>query len=91
MKVIPGELQRRLVVVDVEERKLKKSGKKSKRVRWRVWKLKEKEIKKEFEQRVVELVDTSDGRSISTVGGPKTNDQIFFIYNQGRQWRSEKF
>ena len=37
--------------------KLKKSVKKSKRVRWRVWKLKEKEIKEEFERRVVELVD----------------------------------
>ena len=24
-------------------------------------------------------------------GGPKTNDQIFFAYNQGRQWRNEKF
>ena len=33
----------------------------------------------------------SDAGSISEVGGPKTNDQIFFIYNQGRQWRSEKF
>ena len=58
VKVIPGELRHRLVVVDVEERKLKKSGKKSKRVRWRVWKLKEKEIKEKFSQRVVELVDT---------------------------------
>ena len=58
VKVIPGELQHRLVVVNVEERKLKKSVKKSKRVRWRVWKLQEKEIKEEFEQRVVvELVD----------------------------------
>ena len=57
MKVIPGELQHRLVVVDVEERKLKKSVKKSKRVRWKVWKLQEKEIKEEFERRVVELVD----------------------------------
>ena len=57
MKVIPGELQHRLVVVDVEGRKLKKSVKKSKRVRWRVWKLQEKEIKEEFERRVVELVD----------------------------------
>ena len=57
MKVIPGELQHRLVVVDVEERKLKKSVKKSKRVRWRVWKLQEKEIKEEFERRVAELVD----------------------------------
>ena len=58
VKVIPGESQHRLVVVDVEKRKLKKSEKKSKRVRWRVWKLKEKEIEEEFEQRVVELVDT---------------------------------
>ena len=33
----------------------------------------------------------SDGGSISKVGGPKTNDQIFFTYNQGRQWRREKF
>ena len=45
MKVIPGELQYRLVVVDVEEQKLKKSMKKSGRVRWSVWKLKEEEIK----------------------------------------------
>ena len=26
-------------------------------MRWRVWKLKEKEIKEKFEERVVELVD----------------------------------
>ena len=45
VKVIPGELQYRLVVVDVEEQKLKKSMKKSGRVRWGVWKLKEEEIK----------------------------------------------
>ena len=32
----------------------------------------------------------SDGGSISKVGGPKANDQIFFTYNQDRQWRSEK-
>ena len=54
VKVIPGELEHRLTVVDVEERILKKSGKKSKRVKWRVWKLKKKEIKEEFEQRVVQ-------------------------------------
>ena len=57
MKVIPRELQHRLVVVDVEEQKLKNSVKKSRRVRWRVWKLKEKEIKEKFEERVIELVD----------------------------------
>ena len=50
MKVIPGKLQHRLVVVDVEKQKLKKSVKKSKRVRWKVWKLKEKEIKEKFEE-----------------------------------------
>ena len=44
-------------MVDVEERKLKKSVKKSERVRWRIWKLQEKEIEEEFERRVVELVD----------------------------------
>ena len=54
VKVIPGELQHRLVVVDVEERKLRKSGKKSEMVRWRVWKLKEKKIKEEFAQRVMD-------------------------------------
>ena len=59
VKVIQGELQHRLlVVVDVEEQKLKMSVKKSRRVRWRVWKLKEKEIKEKFEEGVVELVDT---------------------------------
>ena len=36
-------------------------------------------------------IDASDGGSIFKVGGPKTNEQIFFTYNQGRQWRSEKF
>ena len=58
MKVIQGELQHKLVVVNVEEQKLKKSVKKSKRVRWRMRKLKEKDIKEKFEERVVELVDT---------------------------------
>ena len=57
VKVIPGELQHRLVVVDVEEQKLKKPVKKSIRVRWRVWKLKEKEIKEKFEERIRKLVD----------------------------------
>ena len=56
-KVIPGELQHRLVVVDVEEQKLKESVKKSKRVKWRVWKLKEKEIKEKVEERIGKLVD----------------------------------
>ena len=57
VKVIPEKLQHRLVVVDVEEQKLKKSVKKSKKVRWRVRKLKEKEIKEKFEERIGKLVD----------------------------------
>ena len=50
VKVIPEELQHKLIVVDVEEQKLKKPVKKSKRVRWRVWKLKEKEMKEKFQE-----------------------------------------
>ena len=46
VKVIPGKLQHKLVVLDVEEQKLKKSVKTSRRVRWK------------FEERVVELVET---------------------------------
>ena len=57
VKIIPGELQHRLVVVGVEEQKLKKSVKKSKRVRWRVWKPKEKKIKEKFKERIEKLVD----------------------------------
>ena len=49
VKVITGELQLKLVVVDVEKQKLKKSVQKNKRERW---KLKEKEIKQKFEERV---------------------------------------
>ena len=41
----------------MEEQKLKKSVKKSKRVRWRMWQLKEKEIKEKFEERIGKLVD----------------------------------
>ena len=44
-------------MVDVEEQKLNKSVKKSKRVRWRVWNLKEKEIKEKFEEKIGKLVD----------------------------------
>ena len=58
VKVVPGELHHRLVVVDVEEQKLTKSVKKIKRVRWKVLQLKEKDIKQKFEERVVELLDT---------------------------------
>ena len=36
VKAVPGELQHRLMEVDVKEQKLKKSVKKSKIVRWKV-------------------------------------------------------
>ena len=77
VRVIPGELQHRLVVVDVEEQKLKKSVKKSKRVRWRMWKLKEKEIKEKFEKRVIELVNTD---SLDLWGCYKNGVQAFDEY-----------
>ena len=57
VKVIPGELQHRLLVVDVEKRKLKKLVKKRRYVRRKLWKLNEKEIREKFVGKVEELVD----------------------------------
>ena len=45
VKVIPWELQHRLVVVDVKKENLFKRIKMKRNMKWRVWKLKEKEGK----------------------------------------------
>lgn len=58
IKVFPGELQHRLVVVDVDKRKVKKVVRKVALERRNVWKLKEEETRKKFEARVGELVET---------------------------------
>ena len=57
VKVIPGELQHRLLVADVDKRKLTKVVKKESRVKRMVWKLKERKMQEKFERRVEELVD----------------------------------
>jgi len=56
VKAILWELQHRLVVVDVDEKKLSKICKKESKVRM-TWKLQDKEVQENFEKRVGELVD----------------------------------
>ena len=52
MKVIPGELQHRLVVVDLVKKKVKKVVRKEAIGRRKVWKLKEDDTRARFEERV---------------------------------------
>ena len=56
MKVIPGELQHRLVVTDLVKKKVKKVVRKKAIERRKVWKLKEDDTRARFEGRVGELV-----------------------------------
>ena len=57
VKVILWELQHRLLVADVDKRKLNKVVTKESRVKRMVWKLKEREMQEKFERRVEELVN----------------------------------
>ena len=57
VKVIQWELQHRLLVADVDKRKLNKVVKKESRVKGMAWKLKEGEMQEKFERRVEELID----------------------------------
>ena len=57
VKVIPWELQHRLVATNIDKRKLKKVVKNEQAIRRRVWKLKENNMKTRFQERVKELVD----------------------------------
>lgn len=59
VKVIPGELQHGLIVVNINRRKLKKVIRKNTIMRRKLWKLKERDVRKRFEERVCELVDTA--------------------------------
>ena len=56
VKVIPGELQHRLVVVDLVKKKVEKVVRKEAFERRKVWKLKEDDTRAKFEERVGELV-----------------------------------
>ena len=57
VKAIPGELQHRLVIVDVDQRKLRRIVRKRMIEKRKVWKLKEEETRAKFQERVEELVD----------------------------------
>ena len=50
VKVIPLELQHRLLVADVDKRKLNKVDKKESRVKRIIWKSKEKEMQKKLKE-----------------------------------------
>ena len=57
VKVIPWELQHRLVVVDLDKKVLKKGVKKERIIRRKIWKLNENRTRVRFEKRVKELVN----------------------------------
>ena len=56
VKVIPGELQHRLVVADLHKKRLKRVIRKRATVRRKVWKLKEHYVRKNIEKRVRQLI-----------------------------------
>ena len=56
VKVIPGKLKQRLVVVDQVKKKVKKVARKEAFERRKVWRLKEDDTRARFEERVGELV-----------------------------------
>ena len=55
VKVIPWELQHRLVVVDLYKKVLKKVVRKQQIMRRKIWKLNENQTRVRFEERVKEL------------------------------------
>jgi len=57
VKAISWELQHRLIIANVDKRKLKKMVKKNGVLRRRVWKLKESNIRERFVKGVGELVN----------------------------------
>ena len=59
VKVIPGDIQHRLVVVDLVNKKVKNVVRKEAIIeRRKVWKLKEDDTRARFEERIGELVST---------------------------------
>ena len=58
VKVIPWELQHRMVVVDLDKKVLKWVVRKERIIRRKIWKLNENRTRVRFEKRVKELVST---------------------------------
>ena len=57
VKAIPWVLQHRLVVTNIDKRRLKKVVTNERIIRRRVWKLKENNMKAKFQDRVKELIN----------------------------------
>ena len=57
VRVIPWELQHRLLVANVDKRKLNTVAKTDSRVKCMVWTLNERKMQEKFEKKVEELVD----------------------------------
>ena len=57
VKAIPWESQHRLVITDIDKRKLKKVVKNKQTIGRRVWKLKKNNMKTRFQEKVKKLVD----------------------------------
>ena len=68
VKVILRELLHRLVVADVDKRKLNKVVEKESRVKHMGWKLKEREMQEKFKRRVEELVDVETTNLLEPFG-----------------------
>ena len=66
VKVIPWELQHRLVATDIDKRKLKIVVKNEQTIKMRVWKLKENNMKTRFQERFKELVDVDASNLCNT-------------------------
>ena len=58
VKVIPWEIQHRMVVVDLDKKVLKKVVRKKRIIRRKIWKLNENQTRVRFEKRVKKLVST---------------------------------
>ena len=56
--MIPWELQHRMVVVDLDEKGLRKIVRKERIIRRKIWKLNENQTRVRFEKTVKELVST---------------------------------
>ena len=60
VKVIPWELQHRLVVVDLDKKVLQRIERKQRIIRRKIWKLNENRTRVRFEKGVKELVGTDE-------------------------------
>ena len=99
VKTISWELQHRLVVTDIDKRKLNKVVKNKQTIRRRVWRLKENNIKTKFQERFEVYVDADAPNLWNTfknsmlqacdkVLGKKKGKKIMGIHGGGmKRWK----